>query len=225
MSDLLRDEGCDCVSKELAVVDSSADQHGEQEGGQRQDQADDAKDSRGSELPWARTLHPTVPSTKSHPGAAEKAQADHDAEQAQHSDSGVHGLTGSYRSATAPEPSSSRLTSFKSISFDSPANNVRPWPANLGCTTNSYSSINPSSANASGSVTPPVNSPLPGSCLSRCTVFPRSPRTSSAFQSTRSSVLETTYFFAASIVRAKGSIQSGHAPVRAGGRNAASIIS
>src|SRR6266540_5424751 len=50
--------------------------------------------------------------------------------------------------------------------------------------------------------------------------FPRSPRTSSAFQSTRSSVLDTTYFFAASIVRAKGSIQvgiqSGLTPVRAG---------
>src|SRR5438445_10842253 len=53
--------------------------------------------------------------------------------------------------------------------------------------------------------------------------FPRSPRTSSAFQSTRSRVLDTTYFFAASIVRAKGSIQSGLAPVRAGGRHAASI--
>src|SRR2546421_9644926 len=41
----------------------------------------------------------------------------------------------------------------------------------------------------------------------------------------RSRVLDTTYFFAASIVRAKGSIQSGLAPVCAGGRNAASIIS
>src|SRR5437868_9147077 len=55
------------------------------------------------------------------------------------------------------------------------------------------------------------------------------PRTSSAFQSTRSRVLDTTYFFAASIVRAKGSIQgcihSGLAPVRAGARHAASIIS
>src|SRR6266478_3362121 len=49
--------------------------------------------------------------------------------------------------------------------------------------------------------------------------FPRSPRTSSAFQSTRSRVLDTTYFFAASIVRAKGSIQSGLAPLRAGGRH------
>src|SRR5881409_3354449 len=134
-------------------------------------------------------------------------------------------LLGSYRIATAPEPNSSRLTRFKSTRFDSPANNVGPWPASLGCTTNSYSSINPSSANASGSFTPPTNSPFPDSCLSCRTAFPRSPRTSSAFQSTWSRVLDTTYFFAASIVRAKGSIQSGRAPVRAGGRHAASIIS
>ena len=44
-------------------------------------------------------------------------------------------LLGSYRLATAPEPSSRRLTSFKSIYFDSPANNVDPWLASLGCTT------------------------------------------------------------------------------------------
>src|SRR5438445_2092312 len=75
-------------------------------------------------------------------------------------------LLGSYRIATAPEPNSSRLTSLKSTRFDSPANNVGPWPASLGCTTNSYSSINPSSANASGSFTPPANSPLPDSRLS-----------------------------------------------------------
>src|SRR5437867_3945250 len=75
-------------------------------------------------------------------------------------------LFGSYRIATAPEPNSSRLTSLKSTRFDSPANKVGPWPSNLGCTTNSYSSINPSSANASGSVTPPTNSPLPDSRLS-----------------------------------------------------------
>src|SRR3977135_2256635 len=61
-------------------------------------------------------------------------------------------LLGSYRIATAPEPNSSRLTSFKSTRFDSPANNVGPWPASLGCTTNSYSSISPSSVNASGSL-------------------------------------------------------------------------
>jgi|GEM_PF-4983583 len=46
-------------------------------------------------------------------------------------------LLGSYRIATAPELNSRRLTSFKSIYFDSPANNVGPWPASLGCTTNS----------------------------------------------------------------------------------------
>ena len=73
---------------------------------------------------------------------------------------------GSYRSATAPEPNSSRLTSLKSRHFDSPANKVGPWPASLGCTTNSYSSINPSSASASGSFTPPTSSPLPDSRLS-----------------------------------------------------------
>ena len=49
-------------------------------------------------------------------------------------------LLGSYRIATAPEANSSRLTSLKSTRFDSPANNVGPWPASLGCTTNSYSS-------------------------------------------------------------------------------------
>src|SRR5687768_6355652 len=75
-------------------------------------------------------------------------------------------LLGSYCIATAPEPNSSRLTSFKSTRFDSPANNVGPWPVTLGCTTNSYSSINPSSANACGSFTPPTNSPLPDSRLS-----------------------------------------------------------
>ncbi len=63
-------------------------------------------------------------------------------------------LLGSYRIATAPEPNSSRLTSFKSTRFDSPANNVGPLPAKLGCTTSSYSSINPSSVNASASFTP-----------------------------------------------------------------------
>src|SRR5574341_2943 len=85
-------------------------------------------------------------------------------------------LLGSYRIATAPELNSSLLTSFKSIRLDSPANNVGPWPASLGCTTNSYSSIKPSSANARGSFTPPVNSPLPDSCLSSCTALARSPR-------------------------------------------------
>src|SRR4051794_32784598 len=101
---------------------------------------------------------------------------------------------GSYRIATAPEPNSSRLISFKSSGFDSPANNVGPWPATLGCTTNSYSSINPNSARASGSVTPPTNTPLPDCRLSCPTAFARSPRKSSAFQSTWLKVLDTTYF-------------------------------
>ena len=134
-------------------------------------------------------------------------------------------LVGTYRIAIAPEPNRTWLTNFKSIRFESPENNVGPWPASLGCTTNSYSSISPNSANASGSLTPPTNSPFPGSCLSCRTASPRSPRTSSAFQSTRSSVLETTYFFAASIVRANLSTQSGLAPAGSGGRNASSIIS
>src|SRR5688572_26843219 len=139
-------------------------------------------------------------------------------------------LIGSYRIATAPEPNSRRPTSFKSMYFDSPANNVGPWPASLGCTTNSYSSINPSSANASGSFTPPTNSPLPAPAprLSCSIDLAKSPRTSSAFQSTRSRVLDTTYFLAASIVRAKGSIHSaihsGRSPF-AGHRHAACIIS
>src|SRR5260370_14063537 len=69
-------------------------------------------------------------------------------------------LLGSYRIATAPEANSSRLKSFKPIRFDSPANNVGPWPASLGCTTNSYSSFNPSSANPSGTFTPPTHTAL-----------------------------------------------------------------
>src|SRR4026209_1633023 len=57
-------------------------------------------------------------------------------------------LLGSYRIATAPEPNSSRLTSFKSIGFDSPANNVGPWPPSPGRTTNSHYSIKPTTHHA-----------------------------------------------------------------------------
>ena len=46
-------------------------------------------------------------------------------------------LLGSYRIATAPDPNSRRLTSLKFTCFDSPASNVGPWPASMGCTTNS----------------------------------------------------------------------------------------
>jgi hypothetical protein len=56
-----------------------------------------------------------------------------------------------------------------------PSNNVGPWPATTGCTTNSYSSINPRSANASGRVTPPTNRPPPGSRLSCCAACCKSP--------------------------------------------------
>src|SRR5688572_32206554 len=45
------------------------------------------------------------------------------------------------------------FTSFRSTYVDSPAKIVGPWPASLGCTTNSYSSINPSSASAGASFT------------------------------------------------------------------------
>src|SRR5262249_26034906 len=72
---------------------------------------------------------------------------------------------GSYCNATAPEPNSFRPTSFKSTCFDSPANSVGPCPASRGCTTISYSSINPSSANACPSLTPATASPLPGCSL------------------------------------------------------------
>ena len=62
-----------------------------------------------------------------------------------------------------------------------------------GWTMNSYSSIRPASARASGSLPPPTEMPLPGCCLSRLTVSTRSrPRMRSAFQSTLSSVSETT---------------------------------
>jgi len=64
-----------------------------------------------------------------------------------------------------PEPNSSRLTSLKSTCFDSPANNVGPWPASLAAPrTRTHRSS--SSANASGSFTPATNSPLPDSRLS-----------------------------------------------------------
>jgi len=146
----------------------------------------------------------------------------------QKSATGSNDLLGSYRIATAPEPNASLLTSFKSTCFDSPANNVGAWPASLGCTrTRTHRSIPAPSTPARASRLPrTVPYPTPARAATAC---PRSPCTSSAFQSTRSRVLETTYYFAASIVRAKGSIQgciqSGLAPVRAGARHAASIIS
>jgi hypothetical protein len=50
------------------------------------------------------------------------------------------------------------------------------------------------------------------------------PAHGSAFQSTRSSVLDTPYFLAALIVRVKGPIQAGLAPAGTGARNALSIL-
>jgi hypothetical protein len=78
--------------------------------------------------------------------------------------------------------------------------------------------------NASGSFTPPTNSPLHDSRLTCSTACPdprhELPVPIDPVQGGRHDVL-----LAASIVRAKGSIQSGLIPVRAGGRHAASIIS
>src|SRR6185436_1935442 len=123
------------------------------------------------------------------PGEHPRREGQNRSDEYRHAQSPLFVYFGSYLIATAPEPNSSRLTSFRSMRFGNPANNVGPWPASPGCTTNSYSSINPSSANAIGSFTPPVIRPLPDFCLSCRTAIPRSPRTNSAFQSTRSSVL------------------------------------
>jgi hypothetical protein len=65
----------------------------------------------------------------------------------------------SYRTATAPKPNPSRLTSLKSTSFDSRANAVGPWPARDEPRTRTHRSI-PSSANARASFTPPTSSSL-----------------------------------------------------------------
>jgi hypothetical protein len=53
-------------------------------------------------------------------------------------------LLGSYRIATAPEPNSNRLTSFRVHALRQSREQRRPLAASVGCTTNSYSSINPS---------------------------------------------------------------------------------
>jgi hypothetical protein len=78
----------------------------------------------------------------------------------------------SARTASPPPPSrssagsraSSRQTSMAPRTTSGPG--PPAWLHQPGCTTNSYSSINPSSANAIGSFTPPTNGPLPGSRLS-----------------------------------------------------------
>ncbi len=70
-----------------------------------------------------------------------------------------------------------------------------------------------------------MHSPRPGWSFNAWTACSRSPRTSSAFQSTRSKVVDTTCFFAASIVRPNGAIQSGMTGARSDGRQADCIIS
>jgi hypothetical protein len=79
-----------------------------------------------------------------------------------------------------PRPNSSRLTSLKSTL--QPTNNVGR-AHQRGCATNSYSSI--SSSTTPAGATPPASNPhpTPASAAGRPS---RSPRTSSAFQSTRS---------------------------------------
>jgi len=85
-------------------------------------------------------------------------------------------LLGSYRIATRPEPSSSRLTSFQVDVASIAPRTRRPVAASLGCTTKlvliDQSQLPPY---ASGSLTPPTNSPL-HSCCELSTAFPRSPR-------------------------------------------------
>ena len=96
--------------------------------------------------------------------------------------------TFSAHTASPPPPSRTPARSRASSRYASitprttSAHGPLPWDARRTRTHRS----NPSSANACGSFTPPTNSPLPDSRLSCSTAFPRSPRTSSAFQSTRS---------------------------------------
>ena len=66
---------------------------------------------------------------------------------------------GTYRMATVSEQTSTRSISCRPSGMDRPASSVGPRPATRGCTTNSYSSISPRSASASGSVTPPTSTP------------------------------------------------------------------
>ena len=133
---------------------------------------------------------------------------------------------GSYRIATAPEPNSSRLTSLKSIRCANPANKVGPWPASTGMH-HELMLINQSQlrqrerelyASHEQSLTR-----LPLELLNGRPQIP-----AHEFRIPIDPVQRARHdvrFFAASIVRAKGSIQSGLAPVRAGGHHAASIIS
>jgi len=75
-----------------------------------------------------------------------------------------------------------------------PANNVGPCPPAWDAPRTRTRRSNPTPS-GQWSCTPPVNSPWRDSRLQRWTAWPRSPCRSSAFQSTCSSVLDTTYFW------------------------------
>ena len=97
-------------------------------------------------------------------------------------------ILGSYRIATAPERNSNRLTSFKSMGFDRPANSVGPWPTSWDAP-QLVLMINPSPPMPAG-VLPPMNSPLPGFSLQFLNGLPQMiPAHDLWFQSTRSRVL------------------------------------
>ena len=85
-----------------------------------------------------------------------------------------------------------------------PRSNVGPWPASLGAPPTRTHRSAPAPPTPAGASRRPRTSSCPGSCFSCSTVVSSSaPRTSSAFQSTRSRVFDTTYFGAASIARAR----------------------
>src|SRR5699024_5928054 len=123
-----------------------------------------------------------------------------------------------------PASSSLRSTSSRSTTSLSPAKREGPWPAMQGWMTNSNSSMRPSSASASGSVTPPTASPVTDCSLSSRTAVPRSSRMSSEFQSTRSKMLETTYLRAGSMAATNGSRSASGVVSPSGRRQASSII-
>jgi hypothetical protein len=117
-------------------------------------------------------------------------------------------LLGSYRIAMAPEPNSRRLTSFKSRCLESPATTSarvpRPWDVRRTRTRRS-TQLGQCEREFDAS----HEQSLPGLPLEPLNGVAEVAANEPAFQSTRSSVLDTTYFFAALIVRAKGSIHLG----------------
>jgi hypothetical protein len=90
---------------------------------------------------------------------------------------------------------------------------LRSFPSRPGhLSVRTVSRLHSNTASASGSFTPPTNSRLALELLNGLTqVSAHELRV----QSTRSRVLDATYFFAASVGHAKGSIRSGHASTSA----------